>query len=85
MSNLLIYYSLDTPHRQCVNTPEDNFQDQWTLIQLMKYTQVNNQQKKAWTKNSKDILYQEKQSIEEKILNIQPELSSRPSTNLWGK
>ena len=30
----------------------------------MKYTQVRNQQNKAWTKNLKDILYQEKKWIE---------------------
>ena len=52
---------MDTPHRQCVNTPEDNFQDQWTLIQLMKYTQVNNQRHTSQSKKSKDILDKEKQ------------------------
>ena len=31
----------------------------------MKYTQVNNKKKKAWTKNLKDILDQAKQSIDE--------------------
>ena len=34
------------------------------MIQWKWYTQVNNQQKKAWKKNLKDILEQTKQSIE---------------------
>ena len=56
--------SLDTSHRQFANTPEDKFQDQWALIQWMKYTQVNNQQNKAWTNNLKDIFDQSKQYID---------------------
>ena len=48
--------SLDTAHRQFDNTPKDKFQDQWELIQWMQYTQVKNQQNKAWTNNLKDIL-----------------------------
>ena len=34
------------------------------MIQKIWYTQINNQQKKAWTKNLKEILDQANQSIE---------------------
>ena len=53
-------------HWQFDNKPEDKFQDQLTLIQKIWYTQVKNQQKKAWTYNLKDILDQSKQSIDMK-------------------
>ena len=57
--------SLDTSYCQFANTSEDKFYDQRTLIQLIWYTQVNNQQKKYWTKNLMEVLYQENQSIKE--------------------
>ena len=52
---------LDTALWQFSNTPEDKFQDQLMLIRNIWYTQVQNQQRKAWTKNLKDILYKSKQ------------------------
>ena len=56
--------SLDTANRQFANIPKDKFKDQWALIQWMKYTQVKNQQNKAWTNNLKYIFDQSKQYID---------------------
>ena len=53
--------SLDMSHLKFANTPHNKFQDQWMLIQLIWYTQVYNQQKKAWTKKLTNVLDEEKQ------------------------
>ena len=39
---------LDTAHRPFSNTPEDKFQDEWTMILLMQKKQVNNQRRKYY-------------------------------------
>ena len=57
---------LDTAQSQFSNTTKEKFQDKWTQTQWIWYTQVNNQQNKAWTDSLRDILDQEKQLIETK-------------------
>ena len=59
---------LDTAHWQFSITPEDKLQYQWTLIQYIWYTQVNNQQKKARMNNLKGILDQANLNFKEKYL-----------------
>ena len=49
---------LDTAYWKIAITPNDKFQDQWTLTQEILYTQINNQQNNSWEKNLKEILYQ---------------------------
>ena len=77
-------YCLDMVPWQFVNTSEDKFQDQWALIQLIWYTQVDNQQKKAWTNKLREILDQENQSIEENNSEHPTGTTLRPSENLRG-
>ena len=57
---------LDMAQSQFSNTTKEEFQDKLTQTQWIWYTQVNNQQNKAWTDSLRDILDQEKQLIETK-------------------
>ena len=67
------------------NTPKDKFQDQLTLIQYIWYIQINNQQKKSWTKKFKDIYIKQINKLMQTSPNTQLTTSLWPSTNLWGK
>ena len=55
---------LDMAQSQFSNTTKEEFQDKLIQTQWIWYTQVNNQQNKAWTDSLRGILDQEKQSIE---------------------
>ena len=77
-------YGLDVYHRQFYITTEDKYQEQLTLIHIIKNAQVKNQQRTSWGDKLKDIYINENNILVSTSMNNQPAPLTGPYSSLLG-